>query len=443
MSGEDSQRRDLPSKLPPIRRIARGRLEGDLSGFGPCLVLGRMGAQDGRWREGEGRDGLFVFGQPTEDGTNLFVRSGLILPLALCRDSKLASKLQAFAAVTRASAAPSSQRRGTDRRYTLQEWLRFEGLRILRLVDWDVARTWLRFSLNKEVFCDLLSCFDYVTAMADETGQVSQVLEHAPFTWTSQGSLLDWAMEKDDVFAVSPFSLYLVTDLHSLKKPLRSSCDGDDLFHPAAYWAGVMRPDEEVGSEPVLVQLTQRAYGWIDLEITLGNTTARITLSDEFDPLPGLMDWLMAVRDGDLPIGLTINEEGEYAKLIAHAFGRDRLLVTVFEDLTGHVRAVAVVERDSLIAAFRSELAASWARSSPSDTGDHTERSAMQRAQGPISMTSSPTLSWREARAAHRRAGLAQHRRTASCSRNRECISALTRKGPELGQAFKLSLRAI
>ncbi|MBF0247213.1 MAG: hypothetical protein HQL36_03950 [Alphaproteobacteria bacterium] len=341
------------------KRIGRGALRGDLDGLMPCLVLARIGGNVQRWAEGGDTPGLFDFGEGGYESPGALIHKGLLLPLAFCRDPDLKFKLHACSDQIRARRT-AGRRDAAGHRQELQVWLDREGLDFLRLADKAPVGAWTRFALDREVFSRLLQTFDYVTALLDGPGQPTRVLERAPFCWTSQGGLLDWCMGGEEPeHPLVPFHLYLAAEVEGMGPSLLESGDRKWLVRPDAYWEPFTRPAPDTDAAGVVIRLNQEEmdYGWVDLEIGLGDQTAVVTLSDVYDPFPSLLDWLLAVAEDDLPLAIDIDEEGSEACLVAHAFEEDRLLVAVLDRWQETSRAAAVVSRNDVLDAFRAELA--------------------------------------------------------------------------------------
>jgi hypothetical protein len=338
----------------PVPRIERGRLQGDLSDLLPCLLLVQSAAEQARSPHGNGRAGLFSFGEPVDGGARSRGYSGLILPLALCRDPQLRTRLERFAERLRPS-HPTAATDIAERRRLLQASLDDDGLAALRLADGEPLTGWTRFHLDQAVFTEVLQHCVYVTAIGDRVGLPSRVLDHIPFAFGSHGALIDWYLSDDQ--SSSRFRLHLVTDIRGLTHPLGSAVDDDRrwLLRPGTWLTRFMRPDPEAITSPVSVSLSQRPddYGWIDLTLTFGGDTVRILLSEAFDPLLMLLTFLQTVRDRDIPIGIHLNEERADTYLVAHAFGKDRLLVAVIDRDEDTERVAAIVDREAFVDAFR------------------------------------------------------------------------------------------
>jgi hypothetical protein len=346
---------EAPAAMP-VPQIERGRLEGDLSDLLPCLLLVQGSAEQARSPHGEERAGLFSFGEPVDGGVRSRYHCGLILPLALCRDPQLRTRLERSAERLRPT-YPTITADIAERRRLLQASLDDDGLAELRLADGEPLTGWTRFHLDQAVFTDVLQHCDYVTAIGDRAGMPSRILDHAPFAFGSHGALIDWYLRDNPSAWASRFRLHLVTDIRGLSHPLGSATDGDrrSLLRPGTWLTRFMRPDAEAITSPVSISLTQAAdvSGWIDLALTFGGDTARISLSEVFDPLSRLLTFLQTVRERDLPIGIHLDEESTDALLVAHAFGSDRLLVAVIDPDADAERIAAIVDREAFLDAFR------------------------------------------------------------------------------------------
>ena len=340
------------------KRIGRGALRGDLGGLMPCLVLARIGGNVQRRPKGGDTPGLFSFGEGGCERSKALTCKGLLLPFALCRDPDLKRKLHAFS--DRIRARPTAGRADAARyRQGLQAWLDRESLGFFRLADMARVDAWTRLTLDRDVFSRLSRAFDYVTVLLDGPGQPTRVLEQAPFCWASQGDLLDWCMGAEEPkYPQAPFHLYLAAEMEGMRPSLLESGDRKWLVRPDAYWEAFTRPAPGKDTADVVIRLRQEKmdYGWVDLEIGLGDQMAVVTLSDVYDPFPSLLDWLLAMAEDDLPLAIDIDEESAKARLVAHAFEEDRLLVAILDRWEETSRAAAVVSRNDFLDAFRAEL---------------------------------------------------------------------------------------
>ena len=347
---------DLVEKLtsPRAKRIERGKLNGAPNSLTPCLVVTGGGARDLRWHRAGSGAGVFYFARSSGR-----CHGGLILPLSLCRKPQLKQTLLEF--WQEVSGVPPHLA-GTDsdaawrRREALQNWLDSRGLNCLRLTEREPTDSWIGFELASDVFETVLCHFDYVSAVGDEAGGATKLLEHRPFRFRSQGELWQWARDVEEFGWGHSFNLYLVGDIAVFGDIGAGLPERRKLLRPVEYALRYALPDPSIAPSPVSVELEQAGYGWIDLRIALGDLTASITLSDAHDPFPVLLEWLQVIATGDLPVTLEIDEESARKKLLAHAFGRDRLLFAVLDARAETEFVAGVVERATLLDAFRREL---------------------------------------------------------------------------------------
>lgn len=341
-----------------VRRIGRGVLRGRLDDLMPCLVLTQGGGHARRWSDGGDTPGLFCFGEAYGESGRLSCHEGILLPLAFCRDPVLGGKLHALAEMLSAGQAQGGRAKRISHP-DLRDWLDGQGLGFLRPGERGHHDRWALFGLDQAVFAGLLRHFDHVTAVLDGPGERTQVLDRAPVPWNSHIELIGWSMGSAEVeYPLIPFQLFLASEVKGLRS-LFEDVRRRSLVRPNAWWAPFTRPDPEATSAKAAIRLRDEAeaYGWIELELRLGEQTACVTLPEDNGTIPDLLDWLQGVAQGDLPLVVEIDEEGTEAHFHAHAFGDDRLLLAVIDRLVGLPRAAAVVDRAIFLETFRAELA--------------------------------------------------------------------------------------
>lgn len=354
---------DPSAPVPGTNRIESGALRGRFDGLTPCLLLvrtGRTGRYQGRWAAGKVPRGIFDFGEPNADRRYVQDYSGFILPFSLCRNARLRESLETFARLLRQPAGvpdrkedkPQLPSDAKGRRRALQTWLDEAGLGSLRMVDKEPVTRWTRFYFTPEATQTVLREFDYVTAAEDGPGQPIRILEHEAFRWTSHGDLLDWCqLDSGEDTSIIPFQLYMVSALSARSGLCADTKERERLFRPLEYWVGATTPNRDIHMDRLMVRLEP-----YQLLLTLGERTAEITLSEIYDPFPELLEWLQFLATGDLPIGVTIDEDGSEARLVAHSCGEDRLIVAVLDLWENTVRTSGVVETEEFLSAFRREL---------------------------------------------------------------------------------------
>lgn len=338
---------EQPPRAESGRRIERGALLGRLDVLTPCLLVASAGGSTHRWPESKTHAGLFSFGMPLNGQT------GLVLPIALCRDSELRQRLLNLAQWLRQPPAGSSV---IDNRRFLQEWLAANGFPYLRLTDKEPVDGWACFELIPAVFQQLLHACEYVTAVRDDQNVLTQILAHAPFRWSSHGELLEWRHSAaSDNRPIHPFKLFLSNDLAACRRMFLSLAERQRLFRPVEYWRRSAVP-AACTPATITVRLSQKPCGWAALQLTAGERSVEVELSDVYDPFPMLLEWLRAISLQDLPVGFEIDEEGDEKRLLAHAAADGCLLLAVLDRWDNNEHFAAIVDRAAFLRAFRQEL---------------------------------------------------------------------------------------
>jgi hypothetical protein len=107
----------------------------------------------------------------------------------------------------------------------------------------------------------------------------------------------------------------------------------------------------------ISIRLEMREYGWAKLHLTLDAVTATIHLSDVFDPFDELVAWSREIDEGDLPIQMEIDEEGQEAVLtVLRTENRERVLLRVTRKYSDEVLLEGITARATLAAALKAEL---------------------------------------------------------------------------------------
>ncbi|MEO5332680.1 MAG: hypothetical protein H7839_11710 [Magnetococcus sp. YQC-5] len=57
------------------------------------------------------------------------------------------------------------------------------------------------------------------------------------------------------------------------------------------------------------LRLVMKQHGWANLDVTIGTSTIKLWLSQDYDPFCGLVEWGQCIEDGTLPVHLEIDEE--------------------------------------------------------------------------------------------------------------------------------------
>lgn len=357
-----------------IRRFT-GAVRGSLKTSLPYLFVFETGAtRTASNSRDESRAGRFVVGAPAGRGTAF--RTGMILPIARCKDAALRRQLELLALTF---CSDESRARSDPVRMALAESM-------LKNSPWaEVLRVDGRFgSLGECAFHAtqalvplLKENFEYVRELDDDPRGDAVPLAHASFPADSYGNLMEWyhgLSESGPGWMQSIWnrlSVALVFDdnadaftsfgaTHELEKDV--ALDLERLLAPAP----VVRMVE--------IKLEMRQYGWIDCCLSAGGATTSHSLSEVFPPFDNLLAWCKAVRDDRTPVAFSFDEEGRNTNFEAHRLGPDRVLFLVRETYGGKIHLSCVCSAGALAEAFRCELAAFFRdRFDPQHWSEYTE----------------------------------------------------------------------
>jgi len=343
------------------REIARncGQLLGRLDELLPCLYIAQYGAsgRDLRERETEVAPGLFAVGARTGgDHPGVAPRVGLILPLRLCRDEKARAALQEIPALI-----DCHQTTMSDRRRAVQAKLDEVFGGDLMIADKESLDGFFALRPRPGLFHRLHESFDYVTGVLDNPAGIIRVTSAAHFHWRAYGELMEWyhGLRGSDRFgawsALTPF--FVAGNTGALYSYSTERWARAGLHRPAeepSKWF-VIRPglpDAQIG-----IRLEMEEYGWAKLYLTLDVATATIHLSEVFDPFGEMVAWGREIDEGDLPIQMEIDEEGQEAVLtVLRTENPERVLLRVTRKYSDEVLLEGIVARAALAASLKAEL---------------------------------------------------------------------------------------
>lgn len=349
-------------KHPRRREIPRncGQLLGNLGALLPCLYIAQCGASahDLRERTTEVAPGLFAIGARTGgERPGVALRIGLILPLRLCRNEKARMALEQIPALIDGQRQTTQSEKRRAAQAKLDE--AFGG--DLTIADKETLDGFFALKPGPGLFRRLHESFDYVTEVLDNPAGTVQVTNVARFPWRTFGELMEWyhGLRGSDRFgawsALTPFFVSGGTGaLHSYSTDRWARAGLHTPAEEPSKWF-VIRPgllDAKIG-----IRLEMEEYGWAKLHLTLDAATATIHLSEVFDPFDEMIAWGREIDEGDLPIQMEIDEEGQEAVLtVLRTETPERVLLRVTRKYSGEVLLEGIVARAELASALKSEL---------------------------------------------------------------------------------------
>lgn len=336
-----------------------GQLLGNLDDLLPCLYIADYGASARalRERETDYTPGLFAVGKCTGgEHTGVATHDGLILPLRLCRNEKAREELEKIPSLIDNQLTTIS-----ERRRLVQACLNEAFGGDMLIADNECLDGFFALKPGAGLFQRLRESFDYVTAVLDNPAGRVRIQSTTRFTWGSHGELMEWfhsLRETDRFGSWSPLIPFFVSG---------NTCAL--LHYSTDRWAraGLRRPAEDPSRWFVIrpglpdarigIRLEMREYGWARLHLTLDNMAATIRLSEVFDPFEDLVAWGLELEEGDLPVQMEIDEEGDEAVLTAlRTDNPERILLRVSRVYSNAILLEGIVARSGLAATLKAEL---------------------------------------------------------------------------------------
>ena len=351
-----------PEGQQPDREISRnaGQLLGRLDEILPFIYIAQYGASNRELRERttDEATGLFAIAKQTGgDHPGVAPRVGLVLPINLCRDEKVRTTLLEIPALIDRTINTTM----SDRRRAVQAKLDDAFGGELMIEDRESLDGFFALKPGPGLFTRLHESFDYIISVLDNPVGTVHVTETSHFHWRSFGELMEWyhGLRGSGRFgewsALTPF--YVCGDTGVLNSYSTDRWARRGLVTPAeepSKWF-VIRPG--LPDANFAVRLEMEEYGWAKLHLTLDATTVSIYLSDVFDPFPELVAWGREIDEGDLPIQMEIDEEGQIAVLtVLRTENPSRVLLRVTRNYENEILLEGVVDRANLASALKFEL---------------------------------------------------------------------------------------
>lgn len=347
---EQLQSREIPRNC--------GQLLGRLDGLLPCLYFAQHGASawEMRKRVTNTALGLFAVGVRTGGRPGVSPRVGLLLPLHLCRDEIARAALWETSALI-----DSPQDAMSDKRRVVQAKLNEAFGGDLLIADKESLDGFFALRPDPGLFQRLCENFDYVTGVIDNPADSVRITSTARFYWRSYGELMEWhhGLRGSDRFgawsSLTPF--FLSGNIGALQSYSTERWARAGLHRPAedpSKWF-MIRPD--LPNAKLGIRLEMDEHGWVGLPITLDAVTVMIYLSEVYDPFDGMVAWGREIGEGELPIEMEIDEEGQVAVLTALPTGDPgRVLLRVSRKYDDEILLEGIVSRTDLAASMKAEL---------------------------------------------------------------------------------------
>lgn len=337
-----------------------GGIRGDLSELLPFIYIfrrGNMGRQ-GDFPNKKRLEGIFAVNEVRNHGC--YYKHGVILPLATCKDENIRSTLARLKETLTFDLNDSNA--GARRKQADQLLSPVFGNRV-RLAKDAAMGGYVEFAPDSSFFQMLAENFQYLTEIMDSPTEGGHAVPMAfqPFPHTTYGSYLEWFYQQtgDGDRGWSHCVPALVFD---------SACEVYEYFE---HKRNLIRPPSilerhfqirlDVLDIPVATEFRMASCGGdIEFILRVGDKSQWIDLTNAYPPIENLIEWLKAIEREDMPVAFEVDDEDLDTTLSAYPTAdEDRILlqVTHRKSIKDREPSVdAIIDRQQLIAAFKSEL---------------------------------------------------------------------------------------
>jgi hypothetical protein len=275
----------------------------------------------------------------------------------LCRDEKARAALQEITNLIDDQPLNTM----SDKRRVVQTKLGEAFSGDLMLSDLENFDGFIELKPGPGLFRRLHESFDYVTDVLDNTADCVKITGATRFPWKTYGELMEWFRTRPDSgsnWMWSPLKPYFVAGNTAVMNWLNTERWAEvGLQRPAeepSKWF-IIRPD--LPNTRINLRLEMGKHGWAMLHISLDDVTVMIKLSEVFDPFGDMLAWGREIAEGDLPVKMEIDEEGEVALLTAlRTEDPERLLLRVTHRYSDGISLEGIVSRADLASALKNEL---------------------------------------------------------------------------------------
>lgn len=348
---------------PQARDIRRncGQLLGRLDSLLPCFHIAQCGVP-GRALRRQTTDrevGLFAVGARMEGKRpGVEPRMGLLLPISLCRDEAMRAALLQIPALLE-----TRQSLMSERRCRVQARLDEAFGGDLKIAYRESLDGFFALEPSPAFFHRLHESFDYVTEVLDNPASCVRITGTSRFGWRSYGELMEWyhGLRGSERFGAWPMltPFFVCGNTAALHSYSTERWARTGLIRPAETFSKwfVLRPGLADARLGIRLNILGES-GFSGLRLTLDDTKATVFLSERFNPFPELLAWGREIDEGDLPVEVEIDEEGDEVVLtVLPTDNPQRVLLRVTrtsEETT--VLLEGIVARAALASSLKAEV---------------------------------------------------------------------------------------
>jgi len=329
-------------------------VNGRIDSLYPFIFLAWIGTREslGLARNNPDREGLFSMGQSIGSGS--VMKHGIILPVELCSDKSLKEKMKSLTALLR-------QHKGTKEiqhiRAQIHQNLDLEELQWLRIEERSDIRGFVELEPTRELFKVLQKDFRMVAEMIDQPERDVIMTRTKPMPWFSRGDLMEWRasiVESPSWSSVIVYPFLVFADAVNWKPNINAVWKSSAIETWASRSAELLTANSNVRATELKAKFIIGEAGWATLRLCIDKTEYEIQISYVYPPFWDILSWVKMVDRGEMPVAVTIDEEGTEKVLSAEPlYNSDLLLFRLTEKYETGFIAEDLISKTVLVEVFR------------------------------------------------------------------------------------------
>ncbi|MBF0517178.1 MAG: hypothetical protein HQK97_08685 [Nitrospirae bacterium] len=312
-----------------------GEIKGDVSPLYPFFWLGKWGVSwnESRVRRCSHAQGLFVINRSAGKGFYPYV--GIIMPLFSCTDGYIKEKLlditNELKRLLNTAEVDNSILKGNYLKHKANRILnKFPMLDLLQ-GKFGVDSGFVSVSLSERLYGWVKDSFPMISELTDnDSGLPVEGVKLKNIEWDSVFDYVSWKNSLTNHYdsSISDFTFGVFMDNIVIKEGRARSNEREYcLSKPSNGFLKCFELRSDFKPSTISVRFSQLQgnkeymHGWIDFIVDIDNKHLTINCSEVFSPFNMLVKWIVAIEEMNIPISITIDEEGSEKVLSAYPSG--------------------------------------------------------------------------------------------------------------------------
>lgn len=340
----------IAAQPAPLFHRNTGSIRGVFDPLYPFIFLAWHGVREStaNRRHDPFREGLFGIAKKLSDG--LTFSEGIILPVMLCRDDDIKNRVvELIDDMSRLKNTHSVQ---TVRR-KLHQKLNAAGLSWLRIEPGSELSGFVGLVPTRELFFNLQKHFPMVSEILDQPGQNIRILKTKEMPWFSRGDLMEWIAtlpERQGWSDVKVYPFLVFGSAEGWQSKLKRDWKSPAIEICSSRTSELLTPLPGSRAACLSVEFILKEYGWAVLKLQIDESLHEIQLSSVFPPFWDLLTWTKMIDRGEMPVSVTIDEEGtEKVLSVEKLHNSDLLLFKLAEKYETGYLVDALVSRKDIV----------------------------------------------------------------------------------------------